>query len=357
VCDVAGLRTEPRNCRCANANQTVCTQPFATTDPACGGAACNCYLGPPLALSAGNTPACIVNRFSEDVTGTTNVDTGDSLTFVRLRSQVFLGESLTEPCPYCAGDPTPRDGVRGGTCVLGPNNNASCDTDAENFTFPAPGGDGHSLDCFPSTGKNVSGAGLIISLDQTTGTTSMASQIECGLPPNVSLMCPCGLCSGNTQLPCNDNADCAGAGSCAKKAAFDPQPDACDGECVNAGNGEGQCDAAGPTDLGCDAILRANGEGFIACTSNADCAAENIGIAAGNCTLAKRRECFLPTISATGDPDPQFPVGVATFCIAPTANPGINSTAGLPGPGRVVSQGSTTVFCGTDVYTPNAGCP
>src|SRR6185295_15218887 len=113
----------------------------------------------------------------------------------------------------------------------------------------------------------------------------------------------------------------------------------------------------GPDDRGCDAILRANGEFFIQCNSNADCAPENIGVNAGNCTLSKRRECFLPTITASGTPDPDFPVGVATFCVPSTANPGINSTAGLPGPGRVVSQGATTVFCGTDVYVPNAVCP
>ena len=62
---------------------------------------CNCYFGAPLPLSSGNTPACAVNRFSRDITGTLNVDTGEGESNVNLRSQVFLGESIIKPCPSC----------------------------------------------------------------------------------------------------------------------------------------------------------------------------------------------------------------------------------------------------------------
>ena len=52
-------------------------------------------------------------------------------------------------------------------------------------------------------------------------------------------------------------------------------------------------------------------------------------------------------------------MGAAIFCIPPTANPGINTVAGLPGPGRVTNQGLTRKFCGDfqTEYTPNIGCP
>ena len=73
----------------------------------------------------------------------------------------------------------------------------------------------------------------------------------------------------------------------------------------------------------------------------------------------KSRECFLPTIEAQGTQDPDWPVGVAIFCAPPTANAGINSVAGLPGPGRLLSQEKTRKFCngpGGLEYIPSAGC-
>jgi hypothetical protein len=86
-CTITGINPEPGNCRCQGDNQKICNEPFVADQDDCAGAVCNCYLGPPLALSAGNTPACVVNRFAEDVSGTTNVDTGESqLTHTYARS-------------------------------------------------------------------------------------------------------------------------------------------------------------------------------------------------------------------------------------------------------------------------------
>jgi hypothetical protein len=141
----------------------------------------------------------------------------------------------------------------------------------------------------------------------------------------------------------------------------DPLPNQCavDGICNPAGSGEGVCNQ-GPNDKFCDGVLHANGEGFIACQSQLDCDAYPNGIA-GNCTLTKGRECFLDTIVATGSADPRYPVASAAFCIAKTSNSGINSVAGLPGPGRVVNQGEVTHFCASNpavTYIPGVGgCP
>jgi hypothetical protein len=133
-----------------------------------------------------------------------------------------------------------------------------------------------------------------------------------------------------------------------------------DGVCNSTGGGEGECNT-GPDDKYCDGVLRANEEGFISCGSNADCAAVNIGIDGGTCSLTKRRECFLDPITATGTMNASTPKGVATFCIGKTANTGINSVAGLPGPGRVINQASARTFCASNPavqYTPGVGgCP
>jgi hypothetical protein len=51
----------------------------------------------------------------------------------------------------------------------------------------------------------------------------------------------------------------------------------------------------------------------------------------------------------------------STFCIPKTANTGVNSTAGLPGPAKVVNQSRGQSFCASDpgvAYTPGVGgCP
>ena len=393
-CTVLGIFADTDNCRCANDNRAICDQPFVADNDDCGGQICNCYFGTPLPLSAGNTPACVVNRFSQDISGTANVDTGDGQLNVSLRSIVYTGDLLWMPCPACGGtctagkpgtqtcgqdidcdtsvgagdgvcgnlDPTPNDGLRGGTCHLGENAGQSCDVRSLHTTFPAPQGGGYSLDCFPASGKNVSGLGLSIKLNQTTGPVSLPANVICGFPPFLVENCHCGLCTGNTSIACASNADCGGAGSCERRVDGDPRANQCDNgdACQDAGGGEGVC-PAGPADKSCDAVLRANGEGFISCNNNADCLGSNIGIEAGNCTISKPRECFLDPITATGVADPETPVGAATFCIPTTSNGAINSVAGLPGPGRVVNQAASRLFCASDPgvqYQPGVGgCP
>ena len=75
----------PGYCRCANDNprdlrpavrgrrQRLRRRPLATA------------FGVPLALSSGNAPACVVNRFREDLVGTANVDLGSGETAVAWR--------------------------------------------------------------------------------------------------------------------------------------------------------------------------------------------------------------------------------------------------------------------------------
>jgi hypothetical protein len=225
------------------------------------------------------------------------------------------------------------------------------------------GGAGLSLDCFPDPGKLVSGAGLKISLKQTTGSVALpAPAVVCGFPPFVTYNCPCGQCSNDSSIPCFDNSVCSGGGTCVNDGNGAPLPDQCSttGNCVDIGGGEGEC-GTGPNDRLCDAIVRANGEGFISCLGNADCEPGTIGVDAGACTLTKKRKCFLSPIAATGTPDPSNPIAVAAFCIAKTSNGGINTVAGLPGPARVKNQASGRTFCGSDTnvqYQPGVGgCP
>jgi len=393
----------------------VCDQPFVADADDCSGQICNCYFGAPLPLSSGNTPACVVNRFADNISGTANVDTGAGKVDAHLASVVYLGDTLVQPCPVCGGtcsapaanvgvscaqgidcdsltlcaenadctnagatciaskcyfdgvcsnyDPTPNDGTRGGTCYAGDNDGQSCDIQSRNTTFPAPQSGGYSLDCFPAGAKNVAGGGLRINLSQTTGSVSLPANVLCGYPEfNVNYACPCGVCTGDQNVPCSSNADCTGLGSCQRKTNGLPLPNQCDGNvCSPTGNGEGECSANAFDDKFCDAIVRSSGEGLISCQSNADCDPANIGLVAGACTITKKRECFLDPITATGVQDAAKPFGVTAFCIAATSNDAINTVAGLPGPGRVKNQASSRLFCASNpavLYQPGiGGCP
>jgi hypothetical protein len=361
ACAIDGIDPASHACRCANDNRKFCDAPFAVDQDDCGGDVCNCYLGPPLPLAAGSTPACILNRLAEDASGSIDVDTGDVAMTLDLLTRYYNGDATTRPCPYCANDPVPGDGMREGTCVLGANAGLACDADATNTSFPAPGGGGHSLDCFPDPGKNISGAGLLQSLTLTTGSTSLTAGVDCtsfGVPAT----CHCGICSGNQSLGCRSDEDCApaAAGTCMKRANFDPKENGCTdtAACTSTGDGDATCNG-GPTDRYCDGVLRADGQGFLACLTNADCDAGTIGIEGGNCTLSKTRKCFLPTIEAQGAPDPDMPIGSAIFCVPPTSTAGRNALWGLPGPARIVSQLRTRKLCGGPegrAYAVNGGC-
>jgi len=362
-CKVIGLDPSERNCRCANDTHVICDEPLKADADDCGGNMCECYLGPPLALSAGNTFVCVLNKYRSDVSGTANVDTGEGIAKNSLSSIVFLGEALTKPCPVCVGDPVAADGVRGGTCSGGIDNTDPCDVDAVNTTFPAPSGGGHSLDCQPDPASNISGTGLKIDLNQTT---AAAPAITASLPCFFnSYVCHCMVCSNDIAQGCTNNADCTGGGICDRYLpGANPRQNGCDGDppiCNPTGNGEGEC-AVGPDTKFCDGVSRSNGEGYVSCNSNADCASSGCGpVSCGSCTQTERRECFLETIEAQGTPDPEYPIGVATFCLPPTANGGVNATAGLPGPGRLINQQKTRVFCASnpavEYQSGIGGCP
>jgi cysteine-rich repeat protein len=445
-CNVAGIDPSSGSCRCANDIRNECDQPFVADADDCGGAVCDCYLGAPFPLSSGGTPACVLNRFSQNVTGTANVDLGAGSITANLRAQVFLGGSTRSPCNPCGGkcsnnasvfchrdedcsggtctlDTEPGDGVRGGFCTSGDVAGQTCDPMGYNSSFPAyrstdgDGGGWYSLDCPPDVGKNISGAGLIIGLTQTTGTAQLAANVPCvGFASELN--CHCLQCSGDSAVPCNTDAECASmlgscnlslsrkcstnaectnvsAGNCNQSikkcqqatsiacnvnsdcasvpvgpcrpstcsvkggnSATEPLPNGCiDFLCTDLGGGEGEC-TIGPDSRYCDAILKANGGGILSCLSDEDCDPGVVGVDAGQCTLTERAKCLLDPITITGDADPETPIGVATFCIPPTSNSGINTVAGLPGPGRIRNQATSRTFCGNDTskqYIPGVG--
>jgi cysteine-rich repeat protein len=451
VCQVTGLDPSSGNCRCANDILIKCDEPLQADVDDCGGNECNCYFGAPFPLSALGTPVCVSNKFSADISGTANPDLGAGEITANLRAQVFLGYTLDLPCPVCGGkcsddqsgcifdsdctgnadcvQDIPGDNIRGGLCIRDPDfhtgSGEACDINGVNANFPAVigvvpggGGGGYSIDCQPDAGKNAAGAGLRIELTQTTGLSSLGSDVDCNGPTAGTTECPCLVCSTSQTEPCDSNADCALlAGSCsgapqgggiqctsdaqctgvdigpcnnlgrctlktsqmcgnngdcqnqnvapcalqtctAKGTGITPKPNNCtDTICTDLGGGEGTC-MAGPNYSFCDAIVKSDGESAAGCLNNGDCSENGYGL----CTIQKLASCFLDPIVAQGIPDPVFPIAAATFCVPPASNSAVNNSAGLPGPGRVVSQGAARTFCASNnavQYNPGGlpACP
>lgn len=390
TCTITGFDASSGNCRCQNDPRVVCDEPLAADADDCGGSQCQCYIRVPTPVSVYGTSACVYSKAGADVTGTWDVEAGSGTFTLDERLLVHLGATTLAPCPTCDGDVTPGDGVRDGTCNGGQSPGLGCDAQASDPTYPLPGGGFYSIDCLPSVGSNITGPGMIIAHTETTGTSTLASTLPC---TGEAGSCPCAVCSGNTSvgcssdaecaalpgicagapngggLACESNSDCASADvgpclggilKCAKKTSLScatnndclgqsvgpcndqtcssvglgqqTQQNQCDfGICTVDGSGEGQC-ASGTVEF-CDGYVDEDGRGIVTCFFDSDCAAW--GPEAGACTISQPRDCFDPTISATGAADPATPRTVAATCVPPTSNSAVNSVFGLPGPGRV----------------------
>jgi hypothetical protein len=340
TCDVVGMDPAAGNCRCANNTRTVCDEPGLADADDCGGSQCQCFVRAPSPVVAGGVPVCTASVASNDPTGTWNVETGAGNVHIVERLKIFSGFSMVKPCPTCDGD-TPGDGVADGTCNGGQSNGLSCEAHASDPTFPVPGGGFYSIDCMPSTAANITGLGLLLSHTETTGTSTLTAALPCSAP-NGSLLCTCMVCSGNSEVGCSSDADCAAvsAGTCTSLGSGEStRPDNCvSGSCWVDGNGEGTCQEDFP-DTYCDGIVEEDGRPVIACLDDSDCDIHaGPGIDPGDCTIGAFRECFGPTISATGLAHPAEPRTVATTCVPPSSNGAVNNAVGLPGPGRVRSD-------------------
>jgi len=249
--------------------------------------------GSPLPLAAGGVPACVLNVFREGVTGTYNCATGCGESSVRLTSSVILATILEKPCPNCVGDPTPNDGVKGGTCDTGKDKGNPCDTGGISPSFGPT-----SNDCLPSA-SSVGELPINIT-PLTTGTVTQTASVQCVATAfGATCYCP----DQNRPNACVAPAP---AGTCpANGLCDDPTFGACSGELFRAcdpGNGTGDC--------------------------------EDVQPGAGTCQ-AMARPCFGTTITRTGQCGTQNGTLVGFFCIPKTGAPAINTVSGLPGPGTV----------------------
>lgn len=336
------------NRRCTGDTSVSCTIDGDCAGP---GGTCQFYFGAPLPLSNGGSPLCVLQQIAGPVTGTADISTGASVTSLDVLWKVHTGIDIGAPCPICVGDPTANDTVRGGTCSGGARSGQTCD---KNATSPVTGFGPTSLDCPPAAASNVSGLGLPLNLDSSTGTEEMTLATagpNCRAGGFTGDECFCGVCD-DARTPCSSDADCMAAGLsiCGGPGGEPTKPNSCDdvSGCTDQGGDRGSC-TAGPFDHYCDGAVELR----IPCTIDADCIAQNSvcpGGDCGLCTFIVPRDCFLTSgtvgdqLNSAGAPDvpaneSSTPTLAASTCVGPTTSPAINANSGMPGPLRLTLKG------------------
>lgn len=320
--------------------------------PGVGNVCLHQFHGPPLPLAAGGLSVCVVNVFTEDVTGTRDLATGAGAVRLREKAITYLTGTPSRPCPVCGGfcaatagsssrhqctndadcaDVLSHKCVRDPVCSTGPNVDKQCRPDPP-FGGPTTVFGNPSVDCPPDRNADVSNGGLDILFDSvTTGIASMLPTVQCADPSFASKTCAGGAnngasCTLDAQCPgatCSFQCYCGGAGGSRQS-----RPNACDPACVGGPNDTAACGA----DSECPG-------GFC---HPADCRPDPIAPAAlqpyeGACTIS-HENCFVNAgttsagITRAGVVDPTDPVSAAVSCIDTTTRPAVDSTGGLPGP-------------------------
>jgi hypothetical protein len=276
---------------------------------------CEFFLTAPQPIWAGGLSTCVTNEIASAVTGTVDIAAGEvALTGVLNRSVYWL-LTVDQPCPRCVGDPTPNDGVRGGTCstyagYMGYSHEGRpCDVHGSSHN---PYGGSTSFDCPPDLRYDL-GSGVSSLLNLTTGTqirSLSAASPKCRAPESMSLNCLCDTCDNAEATPCGSNADCVAVGAtlCGSGAGTTTRPNACvDGVCHPTTGDEGECSAGpfeflcGPTatfagcigDEDCGRFNRCAGgsnDGWLGCAGDSECPGGSCEIQ--TCSIMKSRECF-----------------------------------------------------------------
>jgi len=327
--------------------------------------------GPPLPLSGGGVPVCVVTTFTEDVRGTRNLLTGASNGRIRQGSVTHTGITVSKPCPVCGGFcntpsrqlcntdadcPSKAICITSRVCSDGLNKNKPCRTEAP-FGGPTTFFGVTSVDCPPSPSQNISGGGLDIVWDPiTTGTNTAYATIACT---------DFKVCSG-TGEECRDSSDCPLAENCVAPAACwcfgQRRPNSCQPACVGGLDDQMPCSTASD----CDSFIcrptecRPNQfdpnaptegtcpggpvkgtcsiENFRGCSSDADCQQPGCPTCApGQTCVFANQQCFTDPIVRIGVASTGVSFDEAIFCIAATTSTSVNISAGLPGPGAVRS--------------------
>lgn len=354
-----------KKCDIKNAADPVCNDP--------GDHCATTLVAPPNPLSTGGVSVCNVTTFSEDVVGTVNLLTGESVVRAPQQSRTYgrTAGSANKPCPICGGFcAISRDrcaanadcGLNKGPCITAPvcsdgmNAGKACRTTvpfgSDSVFFGTT-----SVDCPPSPSAQITssnGVDLYVT-ERTTGTLVMPPSVPCvtasfagnaclggssaGRPCTAASECPGGDCSPQCMCPgqlrpnaclpacvggpsdaaeCTTDSECPGGFCHAADCRVDPGDD--------GSVQEGIC-TVGPVDAWCSTTS------YRPCGTDAECRPPSCPFCQPDETcISRRRACFVNSgIVRAGVPRTPEGVSVGIYCITGD-NAATNSVAGFPGP-------------------------
>ena len=373
-----------KKCNLYNPNDSVCSAPgdYCTSQ----------FHGAPVAAAAGGVAVCNVSVFSEDVAGTVNLVTGESSVKVRQRAITYQPLTQDKPCPVCGGfcgvdrercSVDADCGIGMGPCITEPicSDGARKDKPCRltpPFGGPIPFFGTTSVDCLPLNFPNgdtltadpgsPAGGGLDINANpRTTGSVSLTPAFACTQPGfnvkrclggtsegrlcTVDSECPGGTCSHqcfcsgqgrpnacapacvggvNDGILCSVDADCTGGFCHPADCRLDPMD--------TDSNQEGIC-TSGPTEEFCSLTT------YRTCDDNSDCqpSFDCPFCQPGETCVPKKRGCFVNSgLVRTGTPGSPERETAGVYCV-PSNDPGINISAGFPGPGALIQRETVIV--------------
>jgi hypothetical protein len=384
---------------CAFDPKTTCNLPYGDylNQAQCPGTNNYCkktFHGPPLPLSAGGIQVCVLNIFTEDVTGTRDLADGSAAVHIRQASVTHLTGTPEQPCPICGGfcqapqggdrhkcetnadcaDVPPSICVTANVCSFGPKVDQTCRPDPP-FGGPTELFGNPSVDCPPDIGADISFGGLDIEFNPaTTGTVTKLPTLQCDETGFTDKRCMGGTSDGRT---CTVASECPGGTCsfqcfCANGGSVKQRPNGCDAACVGGTSDAFPCvvDSECPggfchpadcrPDTGAPLFLQPH-EGACTTTTEGHCSASKFRTCdfdtdcqAPSCSFCETapletcvvvgKNCFINSgITRVGVADVSDPVSAAVFCIAQTGTASVDGTAGLPGPGALRQPSSTAL--------------
>jgi hypothetical protein len=362
-------------------------------DPGAAGFCRKTPHGPPLPLTAGTISLCVESLFSDDVTGTTNLDDGSFALALRQDFIVHVAAgTINQPCPSCGGfcdaSLSPQSPGPGGrtlcasdadcppgvrctsdpVCSFGVNQDMPCRREPPfghaTALFGTP-----SVDCAPNS--FVVATPDIVLDPFTSATVVKQPSVMCDAPGFGGRVC---IAGADTGAACSADSECVGggAGSCAFQCfcptggGLPEQPNRCFAACRGGTDDMLPCSAdsdcpgglcqqascrlnpadtdsaaegfcpAGPVTLSCSTTV------IQGCVTDAECRRPACPFCLADNSetcVAKESQCFLNEgivrVGSAGVPDA---VGAGTFCVTPTASVVPNVTYGLPGPGALTQS-------------------
>lgn len=255
-------------------------------------------LGAPLPLLTNGVPVCVVNKYRDNISGTTaNMTTGEVSGSIPLLSGVYITRT-DKVCPRCTG----------GTCDSGSNTGGACSVDA-NITVVQSTGPNKNYALSRACPPDGAPSNLTIDLRLTTGTDTKASS-EC----NTSNRGPCNIAFKDLPDGCGTcNATCTGA-ACTSQIDDPSNPGT--PICKDSKGGTSQSCCSNDTTQPC---FPTNNGGLLTRNGRAAVPADN-----GSGSIVADE------------------VFAGTFCIPPTGTCTVDSLTGLPGLGAVVLPVQTT---------------